>query len=1048
MKRDRGLLTLILALCVYLTGYAQNLMTVAGTVTDDEGMPVIGASVLVKGTKTGAITDVEGKYSVKAADNATLVFSFVGMNTENVNVKNRATVNVKLTSSSINLNDVVVVAYGTQTKRTLTTSISSVKGDALKDQPVNSIDQALQGRATGVSMLTPSAGVGESPVVRVRGVSSITSGTQPLYVIDGVPVETSNGSYSGNSNPLADINPSDVLSMDVLKDAAAAALYGSRAANGVILITTKQGSKGKARISYNGWVGISERSKFFDVMNATQYTDFKNMAVKNRYGTDNYDLTANKMTTDGSKAFNLMYRSNGELVDTDWEKEVFQTGIQHNHSVSIEGGSEKSQFYISGNYANQKGIVKGDKYKRFGMNASGQVQATKYLKIGGSVNASTSQTEYADRSRRGGQYATEGFPRLGLILPTNVPAWREDGTPYEEDHWMGKGNNTTFNGYTNPAGLLYYKSRVNSEIIRFLGNVYAEVKPVEGLTLKTQYGMDYNHIDDTDFRNAVIYGDYENGSVGNHSTKRTRETWTNTANYVFALGLHSFDILLGEETSEKYLNRWGARRNTLLDNAFNTYQGSWGSTDAEGNSISENALFSYFGRINYDYDSKYLFSLNLRRDGFSALSKNNRWGNFGGVSAAWRISAEKFWNKIRPIVNELKIKSSWGKVGNTDVSDYAAWSYYNSAYYGSNGAYVLGQIADSDNLKWETSEKFDIGFTATLWNRMDVEFDYYSNKSTDLILAVPVAHSLGIPGYSITTNAGSMKNSGIELSISANVVKNRDFSWNTSFNITTTKNEVLELADGVTELTSGSYNITLPGYSIGQLYVYPTNGIDKETGRRIFIDKNGEEALCMYEKGANKFYYRDGSVCKESDLVPTICGGTQPTFYGGWTNNLKYKNFDLTIMFQYSGGNYLYNGTTATCSDMRYWNNTLDVLNHYWTPERTDAKYALPIYGDNYSNGSSKPISDWVEKADYIRLKQLALGYTFNTKKWNCGISSLRLYAQAQNLFVLTGYSGLDPEANLYGNSSTASAANLQAGVDKNTMPQARVFTFGANITF
>lgn len=1037
---------LLLSFC--MGSWAQTVVTVTGMVTDDEGLPVIGGNVSEKGTENGTITDLNGRYSLRAASDGVLVFSYVGMQPVSVAVKGRTEINVRLASASIDLDDVVVVAYGTQTKRSLTTSVASVKSDALKEQPVNSIDQALQGRAAGVYLLTPSAGVGESPVVRVRGVSSITSGTQPLYVIDGVPVETSNGSYAGNSNPMADLNPSDVLSMEVLKDAAAAALYGSRAANGVILITTRQGSKGKSRVAYNGWVGISMRSKFFDIMNAQQYTDFKNQAVENRYGTAHYDLTANRVMTGDTKAFNMMYRSDGTPVDTDWADEVFQTGIRHHHSVSVEGGTEKSQFYLSGNYAHQKGIMKGDKYERFGMNANGQVQATPYLKIGGSVNASNSQTEYADRARQGYQNMIEGFTRLALVLPTNIPAWREDGTPYEEEHRIGRGNNTYYNTYTNPAGLLYYRSRVQSEILRFLSHAYVEVKPWKGVTLRSQYGMDYNHIDDTDFRNAIVYGDYENGRVSNHSTKRTLQTWTNTANWLFSWKGHSFDLLLGEESTKKHLNRWGARRTTLLDNAYTTYQGAWGTTDADGNNITESALLSYFIRLNYDYESRYLLSLNGRRDGFSALSRQNRWGNFGGVSAAWRISAEKFWEKIRPVVSELKLKGSWGRVGNTDVGDYAAWSYYLSSYYGNSGAYVLGQIADDQHLKWETSEKLDIGFSATLWKNIEVEFDYYRNTSTDLILALPVASSLGIPGNAITTNAGSMRNSGIELGLAATLVQTKDFSWNTSLNLTTTRNRVLSLADGVTELTSGMYNITLPGYSIGQLYLYPTRGIDPESGRRIFIDKNGREALCMYEKGADKFYYRDGTVCKESNLQPTRCGGTLPTYYGGWAHHLKYKGFDLTVLLQYAGGNHLYNGTTATCSDMRYWNNTTDVLEKYWTPERTAAKYARPIYGDNYSNGSAKPISDWVEKGDYLRLKQVVIGYTFRTSGWRCGISSLRVYAQAQNLFVLTGYSGLDPEASLYGNSTTSSLANLQAGIDKNTMPQARVFTFGTNITF
>lgn len=1034
------------ALClvaIVATGFAQDI-TVTGNVTDDQDLPVIGGSVLLKGTNRGTITDVDGNYRVQVPADGTLVFSYVGMESQEVAINGRTTIDVVLKSNDVGLDEVVVVAYGTQSKRTVTSSISSVKSETIKDAPVNSIDQALQGRATGVSIITPTGGVGESPIIRVRGVSSITSGTQPLYVVDGVPIETGNISYSGNVNALADINPSDILSMDVLKDAAAAAMYGSRAANGVILITTKKGSTGKAKVSYNGYIGITNASKFFDVMNAQQYVDFKNMAVANRYGTDEMSLTANYTSPYGNKAFNMWQKADGSYVDTDWTKEVLRTGIEHNHTVSLEGGNDKGQFYLSGNYAYQKGMVLGDKYHRFGLNGSGSINATSWLKIGGSVNTSISNTKYTDGSRKGGQYATTGFTRLALVLPPNVPAWNDDGTPYLGEYgYIGRSPNTVFNGYTNPVALVYYGSGRGSEIIRMIGSAYAELKPVKGLTIRTQYGLDYSHVDDKFFATAMMYGDQENGMAQNYSAKRTNETWTNTATYVFSLGKHNFDILLGEESNSKKLDRWGATRNNLLDNKYRTFQGSWATiTAGGGNNISESTLLSYMGRINYDYDSRYMLSLNMRRDGYSALSKDNRWGNFGGVSAAWRVSSEEFWRPLRNVVSDFKIKGSWGKVGNTNIADYAAWSYYNSSYYGDDGAYVLGQIADSENLKWETSEKFDIGFSATLWNNITLDFDYYHNSSSDLILNVPVSPSKGIPNNYITTNAGAMTNKGIELNIGATVIKKKDFTWNTSFNITTTRNRVTKLADGVDNITTGTYNITMVGKSIGQLYLYPTGGIDPSTGRRIFYGKDGTKVLLEYEK-AGKFFTEDGTPYPESDIVPVVCGNTLPTYYGGWTNDFKWKNFDLSVLFQFSGGNKIYNGTKATYSDMRYWNNTIDVLEHYWTPERTNADYALPIYGDNYSNGTSKPITDWVEKGDYIRLKNISLGYTFNTKNWKSGINSLRLYVQAQNLFVITGYSGLDPEA-----STMSTNANLQGGVDKNTLPQARVFTFGVNMSF
>lgn len=1040
----KRVIQLFIFLLITVEGYAQNTITITGTVTDYENMPVIGASILLKGTNKGTITDIEGKYTLIVPPDGILNVSFVGMQSKTVKINGKKQLDIQLQNSSINMEEVVVVAYGVQSKRTVTSSISSVKADAIKDVPVNSIDQALQGRATGVSIITPTGGVGESPIIRVRGVSSITSGTSPLYVIDGIPIETGNISYSGNVNALADINPNDILSIDVLKDAAAAAMYGSRASNGVILITTRKGSAGKTKVSYNGYVGITTHSHFLDVMNAQQYVDFKNMAVKNRYGTDEMSLTANYTSPYGNKAFNMWKRSDGSYVDSNWADEVFQTGFEHNHTVSIEGGTDKAQFYISGNYADQKGMVQGDKYNRYGLNASGSAKVANWLKVGGSLNTSVSTTQYTDGSRKGGQYATEGFTRLALILPPNVPVYNEDGTPYlGESGYIGTSPNTVYNGYTNPTALLYYGSTRSSEIIRFLSNMYAEIHPFHNLTLRTQYGIDYSHVDDKDFRTAKMFGDTENGNVTNYSAKRANSTWTNTLNYLFSIGDHNFDILLGQEATKKELNRWGATRSILLDDKFTSFQGAWGNTSVgDGNTISRSTLLSYFGRINYDYDSKYILSLNIRRDGFSALSKNNRWGNFGGVSAAWRISSEKFFMPLKSVISDLKIKGSWGVVGNTNIDNYAAYSYYTNGYYGGNGAYNLSQIADTENLKWESSEKYDIGFSAVLWNNLAIDFDYYKNLSSDLILNVPVSPSKGMPNNYITTNAGAMTNQGIELNISADVIKNKNFTWTTSFNITTTKNRVDKLAEGIENITTGTYNITEVGKSIGRLYLYPTGGIDETTGRRIFYGSDGTKVLCFYEK-EGKFFTEDGTPYPENKIQPVECGNTLPTYYGGWTNNFKFKNFDLSVMFQFSGGNKIYNGTTATCSDMRYWNNTIDVLENYWTPERTNAKYAYPIYGDNYSNGSAKPITDWVEDGDYLRCKNISLGYSFDTKKWKAGISSLRVYVQAQNLFVITGYSGLDPEA-----STMSTNANLAGGVDKNTLPQARVFTFGANISF
>ncbi|AUI45165.1 SusC/RagA family TonB-linked outer membrane protein [Bacteroides fragilis] len=1026
---------------------AQTQKVTGVVISEEDGQPVVGASVLAKGTTVGVITDLNGKFTLSGIPSSakTLQISYIGMQTAEVAIAPNIKVILKTDSKA--LDEVVVVAYGTQSARTVTASVSSVKADALKDVPSVSFDQMLQGRASGVSITTPSAGVGQAPIVRVRGVNSITSGTSPLYVVDGVPIESGNLSYLANANALADINPADIVSMDVLKDAAAAALYGSRAANGVILITTKQGQSGKVKVSYDGFVGFSNATDFYEMMNAQEYVDFKNLAVKNRYGTDELSLTAGYVSPYGNKAFNMMKDANGNYVDTDWKDAAFQNGLSQSHSVAVSGGSDKVRYYLSGNYTTQEGIVKGDKYDRLGVKANINVQATDWLKVGMNTNVTTGTTSYVDAARRGSNFAVGGFPRLALINAPNLPMYNEDGTPYYLAQGLGYGGNTVFSTFSNPAAILSLGNGLSSDVTRFIGVFYAEATPVKGLSLKTQYGVDYARIEEQRFW-SPLHGDGVNskGLANAYNTKNNRWTWTNTATYSFSLGQNNFNLLAGTEASERNNSRWTAQRKDLQDDKFIVFQGPFGSATA-GGSLSNNTMVSYFGRINYDYASKYIVSLNYRRDGYSALSEKNRWGNFGGVSAAWRVSEEAFFQPLRNVVDDLKIKGSYGVVGNTDIYDYASKSFYSSYNYGINGTYGLAQIADP-NLKWESSEKYSIGFNARLLNRINVDFDYYYTKSSDLILDVPQSPSKGIPGNIITTNAGKMRNSGIELTVSADVIKNSDFTWETSFNITTNKNKVISLADGVENILKGDNggleitNITVPGKSIGRLYLYPTAGVDPKSGRRVFITPEGDRTLLMFEKGG--WFYEDGTEYT-GDFEPVDCGNTLPTWYGGWTNNFKYKGFDLSLFFQFSGGNKIYNGTKASVSDMRYWNNSKDVYNKYWTPERTHAEYPMPIYGDNYSNGSALPISDLVERGDYLRLKNVSLGYTFNTKNWSkaVGISALRLYVQAQNLFVITGYSGMDPET-----LTNVESATLAGGTDKNTLPQARTYTIGVNLTF
>ncbi|MDR1602996.1 MAG: TonB-dependent receptor [Tannerella sp.] len=1058
-----------------ITGMYAQTISITGKVTESDGTPVIGGTVILKGSSsTGAVTDIDGNYSISAPRDGVLEFRYVGLATREVPISGRTLINVTLESESVDIEEVVVIGYGTQARRSVTASIASVSGESFKDIPNPNAESALQGRAAGVSIITPDGGVGTPPVVRIRGVSSITSGTEPLYIVDGIPVQSANVS-SGTTNPLADINPADILSMDVLKDAAAAALYGSRAANGVVMITTRKGQQDKARIAYNGWIGVTTPSKFIETMNAQQYVDLKNLAVRNRYGTDEIQIQGSPAAEvadllpklgEGLKAFNLWPLPNGGgYVDTDWNDYIYQTGLQHSHSVAVSGGSARTQYYMSVNYTDQKGMVANDHFDRLGGAMNITTKATEWLKLGANINASNTNTALTDNGRGGSIFATQGFSRMALIVPPTYPAYNQDGTPWTSGiQGLGNGSNTANpGGYPNPVALIELGTGNNSDMARIISSYFIELTPLKGLTLKTQYGIDYMNVAYHSFSTPFM-GDAQptNGSSTVTRTKNLARTWTNTAQYVFSIGQHNVNALAGMEAYERSRTRWGANRTDILDDKFTVFQADYANvySTTTHNSIDETSLLSYFGRVNYDYANKYMLSLNYRRDGFSALSINHRWGDFYGISGAWRISEESFFSPLSKTITDLKIKGSWGVVGNTNINSYAAKSYYQSGFYGSSGIYRLSSIADSENLKWESSTKMDVGFTAQINRNISVEFDYYNNVASDLILNVPVAPSKGIPDNKITTNTGKMSNTGFEFTISATPYKTRNFSWFTSFNITTHRNKVIRLADGIDELlSSDTYwqnNLTLPGYSIGQLYIRESRGIDPETGRRIVvgerIDGNGNpeevEVLIMYEKsGAQRFVTRDtGEPFPEADVKQKLFGGTMPTYYGGWTNEIKYRQFDLTLLFQYSGGNKVFNGTTATVSDMRTWSNSLEVYNSVWRNPGDNAKYAKPIYGDNYSNGSNWAISDWIERGDYLRLKTLTLGYSFNTKRWPkiVGIGSLRLYAMAQNLFCLTGYSGLDPESLISSNSNAA----LFGGIDKNTLPQSKVFTFGVNVGF
>ena len=1019
---------------------------IRGTVVDEAGEPVIGASIIVVGTTTGTVTNFDGTFELNAPQGAKQVtISYVGMVSQTIAIKPNMAITLK--SDAQDLDEVVVVAYGTTSARNLTGAVSSVKGEAIKNIPGPSVDGMLQGRASGVMISTPSSSVGAAPVINIRGVASISNSTTPLYVVDGMIISMETSS-STRQNPLADINSADIKSIEILNDAAATALYGSRAANGVIMITTHSGQRGKAKVSYSGAYTIAQATGMFDTMNAEQYTEFKNLGVSN---------TAARVTDKGfydKYKYDLMYDSKGNVLSTDWTDLLFQTGNIMNHDINVSGGSEDMSYYISTGIMDQDGITVGDEFKRYSFKANTNFKMNEWLKGGFNGSYSNTQQKNVDGGYGDGLYSINGFSRMAAILPPNIPAFNEDGTAYMDNgQYLGYGNNKIGCTYYNPMSYIDEQaSRMENN--RIIASGFLEANPIKGLSLKSQYGIDWFITNSTTMYSPNGGDGYASGgNLYAYATTRKTWTWTNTANYQFDIkDDHHFGATLGMEAQEMQLRRRYYYATTLSDPSmvyeeapYLTYASSSGTNRRE-----ERSMVSYLGRLSYNYNYRYYLEGSFRRDGLSALG--TKWGNFWGASASWRISDEAFFKPLKSVFSDLRFKASYGVVGNTNISDnYAAISKYAASYYNGNGAFLLSKIADA-YLGWEQTAKTDIGLTGQIAEKWNVELTYFKSKSKDLILDSAQSYSTGIPDASITTNIGKAQNTGVEFSFGGIVLQRGDFTWNTNLNVTYVKNKVTELESDIVESGTGAANITVEGKSMAQLYLYPTAGIDKETGRRVVLldDANGNptrEALLVYTRGAGASVYdrTTGEKLDINDWKAHIWGNTKPTYYGGWTNNFTWRNWDATVFFQFSGGNKIYNGTKATTSDMRFWNNTTDVYKHAWRNPGDVATYAKPEQNDNYSNGSANPISDWVENGDYLRLKNLSIGYTFNTKNWpkKIGISQLRLYATATNLFCITGYSGMDPEIN-----SRADISNRVSGIDKNTTPLTKTYSFGINLSF
>ncbi len=1006
--------------------------SVTGKVTSaEDGSTLPGVNVILKGTTTGTVTDIDGNYRVTVPeDGGTLVFSFIGFATQEVVVGARSVVDIQMESDVEQLGEVVVVGYGTQNRRDITGSIATVDDAAIRNQPVQSFDQALSGRLAGVQITNTSGLLADGVTVRIRGVNSISNSSQPLFVVDGVPLNNRTNVNVFNSgdgtryNPMADINPNDIASMEVLKDAAASAIYGSRAANGVVLITTKRGVAGTNRITYDVTTGWNEASNRPDMLNGDDFVAIQNEKARNAGLPDIAD--------------NIDVNGDGIPDRTDWIDQLFRKGFYQTHQLSLSGGTDKVQYYGAAAYSDQNGYVYKNRFRRGSVTFNLDVTPKDWIKSGISATVSRSLNEGVIAERY-----LSGVGVSGFQSPPNVPMYDADGNYYVTGAGnLGTGNNTAsyypFNFYHIPGNL--EQNRNDNQVQRVISNAYVSIFPVEGLTVTTRYGIDYISNFEDQYSSPVFGGlgrALGAGLVQNNLLRRYLWNWSNYATYDHTFGAnHNVSLTAGIEYQNVAESELYTGAGDFADPYFTQIiDGVFASDGLAGGLAEANGFDSYFGRVNYSYSDKYYAQFALRADAYSGFGINNRRGTFPAGSIGWRISRESFMENVS-VINDLKLRASYGIVGNSNIGSYASRTLYGGGQYASLNGLSPSQVGDN-NLQWESSKKLDIGFDASILNnRIDLTFDYYRNDVSDLVLDAPVLRTSGVPNSTITTNIGSMMNQGIEVSINSSIIENDNFRWNTSFNFTTVKNEVVQLATAE-DIVSGNNRASV-GRPLGVFKLIRWAGVNPDNGNAQFLDIDGN--IKQYDATNSRWLDASGAEVSPITADDAVYQGTPyPTFYGGLNNVLTYKGLEFTLFLQYSGGNEIYNSTRSSLLGLKLENNLEEIKNRWQAPgDQTDIQKL--VLNDNQSNRAS---TRWLEKGDFIRVKQIGLAYNLPKHVISVlDIESLRVFANVQNAFVFTKYKGLDPEANFN------REANIAYGVDNRSMPQARSFNFGLTVSF
>ena len=1010
--------SLFVLMLVASAAFAQD-RTITGKVTaKEDGSALPGVSIQVKGTKVGTQTGADGKFSIKVAQGqSALTFSFIGFVPKTVTLGNGSNINVSLESDSKVLSEVVVVGYGTQSKKEITGSQSTVKAADIANAPILSPEQALQGRAPGVQVTQSSGTPGGGISVRVRGPSSIGASNQPLYIVDGVPINT--GSYTQLAaggqltNSLGDINPSDIESLEVLKDAAATAIYGSRASGGVVLITTKRGANQPTRLSFNSYYGVQEAQKQLETITGPEYINLMNEGVYkyvwDAFGVNNTAYNYNWLT--GASA------NPADYPTTNWQDEIFRTAVVKNYDLSVRGGNDKTKFSVSGSYFDQDGIVINTGYKRY----SGRVNIDTKVSDKFNVGISSSFSN-ATSNRVNNDNNIYGVVSGSILLGPHVPVYNANGT------WGGD----PYSSVDNPVASAYETtfSAVNN---RLFANAFGEYKITDNLKFKTSFGMDYVQSRDRRFYPTTVNagrGSKGSGAEGYNQEMNIVNENILSFNKTFA-GKHNLNAVAGVTYQTSQYESVYASATGFPGNSIRRISAGAVKTDASSSGTSY-GLVSYLARANYTFADKYIIQGSVRVDGSSRFGANNRYATFPAASVAWRASEENFLKNSK-LISDLKFRASYGLTGNQEIGNFGSLGLFGVGAYIQTGSLAPTQLENAD-LTWETAKSYNFGFDLGLFdNRLSFTVDGYRRNTEELLLSQPLVGSSGFTG--IQKNIGAVKNEGLELGLNAVIVTGKNFKWDASFNYTKNSNEVTTLYGGV-PFASGFASWVEQGQSLGAFRGYIVDRLFQSSG-----DVSGSPTQSSSTRAGDiKFKDLNGDNVINA-LDQQIMGQGLPTFFGGLTNNMKYKNFDVSFFFQFSGGNQIYNNTRAFSEGMNGLFGQTDAVLNRWTPTNTNTNIPRAIYGDTPNNRRTS--TRWLEDGDFIRLKNANIGYTFSPSLVKrLKLNSLRMYVAGQNLWTKTKYQGLDPEV------STFSDTNTAPGTDFLTFPQARTYTFGINVGF